>query len=314
MDTPSAAVGEGLARRTILLVVLATVAATGFIQLLEHHVFMSMMNLPMAWYHVASGAVDAVTVCVIVVLYLTIRRDGLRVRTAYAQLRGSEALRQDLISMMVHDLRNPLASAVGALQVLQASRPSGEASARELEMVELALQSQQRLDGMIGDLLAIARAEEGKLELQKSEADLAQIAETCVAELGPVLKQHGLTVETNMEPARGVLDQASIRRVIENLLSNAARFTPRGGRVSVTTRTTGGKLHVLVADTGPGIAAEDRERVFDKFGQVEVHKTTGTSFGLGLTFCRYVVEAHGGRIWVEDAPGGGSLFQVELPA
>jgi len=128
-------------------------------------------------------------------------------------------------------------------------------------------------------------------------------------------EERGVGIAVQASDSRTIADSAKIRRVVENLLSNALKHTPAGGQVTagVQSQPEGGAL-LFVSDTGPGIAPEHREHVFEKFAQIEAGRGVRSSFGLGLAFCRHVVAAHGGRIWVEEAAGGGCVFKVSLPA
>ncbi len=111
-----------------------------------------------------------------------------------------------------------------------------------------------------------------------------------------------------------VADERRLRQIVFNLLSNAVKFTPPGGSVVVAAERMGAATRVSVSDTGPGVAPADRERIFEEFQQTELGERTGEGTGLGLSLSRRLVELHGGRIWVEDAPGGGSTFAFTLPA
>ena len=230
------------------------------------------------------------------------------------RLRELEQLRDDLMHMIVHDLRTPLTGVLGYLDLFQSLRPRGEVDPRR-DYVSRAQQAGAQLLSLITDLLDIGRFEAGKLPLRPTECDLNTLASEAVAALGSLTMHH----EVRLDPAtpRPLLsaDPDILRRVVGNLLGNALKFTPRGGEVRVGIGAEASKVRLTVSDSGPGIPLELQGRIFDKFGQASLtqEQRRGSS-GLGLAFCKLAVEAHGGRIGVESAPGQGSRFWVELPA
>jgi len=294
-----------------LLAVSAAVAAAQFIQ---HRFF---MQVPMFQYHFISGVLQAALIAVPLVLYLLWRAAAHRERAALDSLRASEALREDMTHMLVHDLKNPLAAAIMALEMVIRHQKSGRASleAGELEMLSIAFESQKRLLRMVGDLLDVARAEAGELPLALAPASLHDIVQAAVHEASAVAQEKGLHLSLDSSPYPPLAaDAEKVRRVVDNLLGNAVKFTPPDGQISVRLEQTSEEARVTVRDTGPGIPQHLHQRIFDKFGQAQAAREGHRmSVGLGLAFCRLVVEAHGGRIWVESAPGAGSAFTFSLP-
>ncbi|MBW7896459.1 MAG: hybrid sensor histidine kinase/response regulator [Opitutaceae bacterium] len=225
-----------------------------------------------------------------------------------AKLQELERLRDALTHMVVHDLRSPLAAIMLSLDSL-AMAP------RETDRVKLLGMAQTSLltmESMITGLLDVSRLEAGELVPQREECDAVtmagQVVEVCQA--GHPDRQ--IEIEASDEPPAIKADRELLRRILTNLIGNALKFTRAGGKVTVTLSREGGGLRVGVADDGPGIDAKDHARIFEKFGQVQgPHTRKGT--GLGLAFCKLAVEAHGGRIGVDSAPGRGSTFWFVLP-
>jgi len=227
-----------------------------------------------------------------------------------------EALRDDLTGMIVHDLRTPLTSLLSGVQAL---RFVGGREPAEQEILNNAIGGGETLLAMINDLLDISKWESGSLVLDKQPLQPADAIEYALTQTAPLARRNGLRVARNIPsdlPAIGA-DRDLLRRSLTNLLGNAVKFTPRGGIVTVSASYDPAEAAVVfaVGDTGEGIPAHQVLRIFDKFGQVESRKAgRKMSTGLGLTFCKLVAEAHGGRIWVESKLGKGSRFLFTIPA
>lgn len=228
-----------------------------------------------------------------------------RVKT-HLRLRRLEKLRDDLTHMVVHDLNNPLLVIFGLLNVLELNEGQN-LSANARKFVALARLSAEELRHLIRSILDISKMEAGEMKLQREPCDLATLIRVAVAATQPLPGNRTVTVDAPDAPLTVLADVTLIRRVLQNLLGNAVRYTPAGGDVRVVVTPSGNAIRVAVIDTGPGIAPEYHQRIFEKFSQVEDpehHQGTG----LGLTFCKLAVEAHGGRIGVESAVGKGSTF------
>ncbi len=238
---------------------------------------------------------------------------------AYADLRQAEALRDDLTRMIVHDLRSPLTVIISSLHLLgQPGKyaPSADAAGRWLDRARTA---SQRMLGMISDLLEVSKLEAGELQLKRAPLLLPALLAEKEDGYRSQAARDNRTFEVRVRPGlpHVMADAELIGRVIDNLVSNAFKYTEPGGRIELQLEGDGQGLIARVRDDGMGIPAEYRERIFEKFVQVTDPQTgapvrKGT--GLGLAFCRMVVEAHGGRIWVDSAPGQGSTFVFVLPA
>jgi signal transduction histidine kinase len=239
----------------------------------------------------------------------------LRLRENYQQLRELEELRDSLTHMIVHDLRTPLTSLIGGMQSLDLL---GELNEEQRELACMSVNGGKALLGMINDLLDISKMEQGAMTLEMAHFSPAELAAQALQQVELIAREKRLMLATDIAPALAPLraDEEKLRRTLVNLLGNAVKFTPGEGRVplSIQPGKEGRELSFAVADTGEGIPAEAFERIFAKFGRVESRKAgRKMSTGLGLTFCKMAVEAHGGRIWVESELGKGSTFRFTIP-
>ncbi len=236
-------------------------------------------------------------------------------RQDYLHLQELEKLRDDLTHMIIHDLRTPLTSLITGIQTLDVL---GDLNVGQKEMMDIAIIGGETLLGMINDLLDVEKLESGSMQLDYdllSAPDLVASAVEQVASLAEG-KQLALIrqIAEDIPPILG--DESKLRRTLVNLLGNAIKFTPASGTVTVAVRNSQGgrSVEFSVIDTGEGIPPESFERIFEKFGQVESRKSgRKMSTGLGLTFCKLVVESHGGHILVESVPDQGSTFCFSIP-
>jgi two-component system sensor histidine kinase/response regulator len=271
-----------------------------------------------AWLpaEIISGILNAALILIPVALYVMWRRNAIRYRAAYRKLQAAEALREDLANMLVHDLKNPIITAGLALGLLGPEDDGHEITeARRGELIALAADSLRQAERMVGDILQIAQAEAGKIPLEFTRADTAQVVRAAVA--GTALWLEEASVKLREEypsvQACAMMDCQLIQRVVENLLMNAAKYTPGGGNVLVRVERTDSE--VCVSDSGPGIPADMRTRIFDRFQQAQAGRQQARhDVGLGLAFARLAVEAHGGSISVQSESGQGTTFTFTLPA
>ena len=248
-----------------------------------------------------------------VATHLELRRQRRQLLENYEQLQKLEVLRDDLTHMIVHDLRTPLTNIIGNLQTLQDADYDRELTQ---EFVPVALEAGQTLLGMVNDLLDISKMEAGQMALEITEFPVAVVVEAALGSVRCLAAQKNLEVSADVTPPdlRLHADEDKIRRALTNILGNAVKFT-REGAVRVHARGENGGVLISVADTGEGIPQADRERVFEKFSQVELRSGgRQMSTGLGLAFVRLAIEAHGGTAWVESEIGKGSTFCISLPA
>jgi len=226
-----------------------------------------------------------------------------------------ERMRDDLTNMIVHDLRTPLTSVISGLQTLDGM---GGLDEIQHEMLDISLSGGQTLLGMINDLLDISKMESGSLTLELTETRPSEIVEAALKQVISLASSSNMSLVTQIAPEvlNLTADGDKLLRALVNLLSNAIKFSPPGGAVAVGVRPSDDARFLVfsVTDAGEGIPPEAFGRIFEKFGQVET-RVAGRkhSTGLGLTFCKLVAEAHGGRIWVESEMGKGSAFFFTIP-
>ena len=232
--------------------------------------------------------------------------------------------RQETIELLVHDLRTPVAVIDGCLQMMETSLPP-DALAPVEKILALADRSAARLMQLLEELLSAARQEGTLATLVREPFDLRRMLREAVESAEATARGAKLTLSLELpEQASGeesedaglsaMGDRAQLRRVVDNLVENAMSYTPGGGRIVVAAALADDEIQVSVTDTGPGVPEEHRELIFERFTRVPGIEGRRQGFGLGLYFCRQVIEAHGGRIWMEPGPGGlGSCFIFTLP-
>lgn len=225
-----------------------------------------------------------------------------------------ERMRDDLTRTMVHDLRNPLTALSVSLQLLETTTGDTLPSSQR-QMLSSARNSTRRMLDLVNAILDISHLESGRMPLEQACVSLAKLVAAVLDLHAPLTADEGLHLESDvpsdLPPVR--VDARLIERVLQNLVGNACKFTPTGGLVRVTARANASapsQILVSVSDTGPGIQPEIREHLFQKF---VTGKQEGRGSGLGLAFCKMVLEAHGQRIWVESEPGQGATFFFTLP-
>jgi PAS domain S-box-containing protein len=228
-----------------------------------------------------------------------------------------EQTREEFTHMLVHDLRSPLGAVIGGLSVAEELLETPEQLDAGMlnETVNLALDGSRHLLDLINSILDINKLESGSMPLDLRPVALAPLAEDVVRTLMGTSEITGVKlsseVPADLPPAQA--DRDKVHRVVTNLVANALKFTPSGKSVTLRVRQDDGKLVFMVADEGPGIPPDYRSRVFEKFVQVPGSKGRQKGTGLGLTFCKLTIEAHGGRIWVDCPSEGGSVFTFTLP-
>ena len=289
------------------------VLASAAIQFLLHGLF---MDAGMVTRHVVSGFLQVLIVLIPVVMYFGWRRAAEREADVSRRLRDSEALREDLVNMLIHDLKGPAVTTGLALNALaQSESASRDRTEEDGELLQIARSSVTRLEHMIGDMLDAASAEADALRLDVGDTDLTALVRAAIQEAALHSEERKVEVRgptrTEAIPLRA--DEQRIRRVIDNLLLNAIKFTPADGNVEVSVASGEEEAQVTVRDSGTGVPRHAQEHIFDKYRQAEISSGKRMSVGLGLAFCRLVVEAHGGRIWVNSNPGRGSSFMFALP-
>ncbi|MFL5481071.1 MAG: ATP-binding protein [Gemmatimonadaceae bacterium] len=232
------------------------------------------------------------------------------------KLRELEKVRDDLMKMIVHDLKTPLTSVLATLEMLS-DGDFGDVSIKQKAAIGDAETKAEDLLALIEDILEVARIEEATISLSLGPIAPGALLAELIHEWGHRFQQERTTTEVNVADDAPVFsgDKNLIKRVFSNLIQNAVAHSSHPVRLDLSARKAGHGVLFTVSDNGPGIPPEYHEVIFRKFGQVEMLRTPRTrSSGLGLTFCKLVVERHGGRIWVNSAEGKGSSFYIELPA
>ena len=231
----------------------------------------------------------------------------------YNQLSELEKLRDSLTGMIVHDLRTPLTSLLTGLQTVEMV---GELNDEQKEIFQLSIDGGEQLLAMINDLLDVSKMEDGSMTLDRQLVAVPALVQGALRQVSSLAHDKEILLLPHLAPDLPplFLDENKLTRTLVNLLGNAIKFTPVGGAVNVSASKTGEECVFSVRDNGEGIPREAFARIFEKFGQVETRQAgRKMSTGLGLTFCKLVVEAHGGRIWVESEIGQGSTFFCALP-
>jgi signal transduction histidine kinase len=261
--------------------------------------------------------VDNVEVVARVKSLLRVKRQQDALTTAYDELKRLESLRDSLTMMLIHDLRTPLTTLIGPLEMLQ-NGSFGALETTQQEIVAMSTRSGYRLLGLVNELLDVAKMESGEMKLSLREIDVPQIINEATELVARVhsgdTTRLAYDIADDLPPVRA--DEDLLRRIVINLVGNAMKYTTEGVITIGAQRTTESNANTVlfrVQDEGEGILPEDQERIFDKWGQAEARREgRKMSTGLGLTFCKLAVEAHGGQIWVESEPGQGSTFYFTL--
>jgi two-component system sensor histidine kinase/response regulator len=232
------------------------------------------------------------------------------------KLRELEKVRDDLMKMIVHDLKTPLTSVLATLEMLS-DGDFGQVSTTQKAAIGDAETKSEDLLALIDDILEVARIEEANISLTLTPMAPGALLAELVHEWGHRFQQEGATASVSVADDAPVFtgDKGLVKRVFSNLIQNAVTHSSHPVHLELSARRAGQGVLFTVSDNGPGIPSEYHDLIFRKFGQVEMPRSPRTrSSGLGLTFCKLVVERHGGRIWVKSAEGQGSSFYIELPS
>jgi len=222
-------------------------------------------------------------------------------------------LRQDILAIVSHDLRTPLSNVLMSVETLLRSTVSNERRVAGKRQLELIRKSVRQMDRMITDLLDLSSIEAGHLSVQQSDHDLQSLVDEALEFIQPTLMQKQLEVFANF-PEKRILVHCDRERVLQalgNVLGNAVKFTPPGGRIQLEAESRAKEAKLSITDTGPGIPRARLGHVFDRYWQAEESSKGGR--GLGLFIAKGIIEAHQGRIWVESESGNGSTFSFTLP-
>ncbi len=302
----------GLRLRNVLSSPVAVVTALAFYvfaawQAVNH---LYLMRLPMLSYHLVSLSVETIAAGAVAFFVIRALVDKNR------QLEELDSQKNMLTSALVHDLRQPLTAVVMGLSTIEHDANLPEDTR---EVVAIASRGGADLVEMINDLLDVTKLEAGQPLIQVGPCSTAEFIAGGANALRQLAQRSEIELAIALPPGLPDIqgDCERLRRVVMNLVGNALKFTPSGGRVEVSARSDDARDRMLVSvsDTGEGIPKELQGRIFDKFAVAEARRSPGgrSSTGLGLTFCKLIVEAHGGEIWVESEPGQGSTFTFSLP-
>ena len=230
------------------------------------------------------------------------------------RLRELDRLKDEFLSLVSHELRTPLTSIRGYLDLVL-EEEAGELNPEQRRFLEAVERNSGRLLRLVGDLLFVAQADAGRLSLEQAKVDLAALAAECVEAATPAAAEKSIDLILTAQAVPALVgDRGRLAQVLDNLVSNALKFTPEGGTVVVATKADGNRVSVEVSDTGIGIGADDQPRLFERFfrsSAAEEQAIPGT--GLGLAIVQAIVEAHKGQIRIESTEGIGTTFTIDLP-
>ena len=241
---------------------------------------------------------------------LELERTAASERAARSEAEAAVATREELLAIVSHDLRNPLGSIVLSAALLQGTTIDGEDGERVHKAAQTILGSADRMTRLIADLLDLAQIQAGKLAVEQTPQDVDGLIRDCVEMLTPL----AATKDLKGIASAGLqvrCDRERVLQILSNLVGNAIKFTPEGGSIFIEAQDTGHEVRFSVRDTGQGISEEELPRIFDRFWQAQRNNRVG--IGLGLSIAKGLVEAHGGRLYVESKLGAGTTFFFTLP-
>lgn len=230
-------------------------------------------------------------------------------RDVVERMRALESLRTNFLTAVSHELRTPLTVVLGIAELLR-RRHGTIPHDQQQDLLARLEDNADRLGGLLDDLLDLNRLSEGRRSISFEPVDLAELVASVVEEVSP-LEEHPLRVV--LEPCQVEVEPTTMRRVVSNLIRNAAVHTPSGTPIVVHLEVAGDRVRCRVVDRGDGVPDDTKERIFERFEQGGSAPRHRPGTGIGLTLVRGFVDLHGGRVWVEDTPGGGATFVVELP-
>lgn len=227
-----------------------------------------------------------------------------------------EQMRDDLVSMIVHDLKNPLAGVIGFAEIMYGKVKKRDDMEDFENFLTKILYQANTLHEMVNNILEVHKMEDGSMELQKDISNLQTIITNAVRQVEMSAKQKNISITTDLPESLPpvFVDHTKIIRLFANILSNGIKYTPEQGNMHIFVKVQDDEILTGISDTGKGIPTEYLETIFDRFAQIDRKKQgKAASVGLGLYFCKLVVESHGGKIWAESEPGKGSTFFFTFP-
>jgi PAS domain S-box-containing protein len=223
--------------------------------------------------------------------------------------------REQLTEMIVHDLRTPLTAILGSLNLLDKTLRTDDLLPVVQQAITISNRSVEQMLGLVNSLLDLAKLETGEMPLSLSTFSLDTLCDELVATFVQEANENGIILSYHADNSlpKITADNEKLGRVLANLLDNALKFTPAGGQVDLSVEADDNEVSITVADNGPGVPEEFREKIFKRFVQVPGVAGRRRGTGLGLAFSHMAIVAHGGKIWMEENPGGGSAFKIQLP-
>jgi signal transduction histidine kinase len=241
--------------------------------------------------------------------FLRLREQDKVIRRQLGEVQRLQSAKDDMVALLVHDLRSPLSGVIAHLQLL-----AEDVTGRAAGDVQQALRAAETALGRLEETLQVRLIEEGELAIRREQIPLDALVRDSLSTLESIARRRNVHLSRSVEgDPLAMLDSNLVRRSLENLVSNALKYTPGGGDVLVAVRAAQGQVSIEVSDRGPGIPDDQKSRMFEKFGSVEA-KQGGVrkGIGLGLYLVKLVAQGHGGAVSVADRPGGGSVFRLTL--
>jgi signal transduction histidine kinase len=226
-----------------------------------------------------------------------------------------ELMKSNFVSIVSHELKTPLHSIMGFVDVILMGK-TGELNEIQRDFLETTQDQTKHLQNMINDLLDFSQFESGRINLSLEEISLAELVDEVITRLEPLAGKAGITLRKGTTPDLCFIqaDRTRLLQVLTNLVDNAIKFTPAGGRISLDASDNGTQVQIRVSDTGTGIPPGEQKKIFQRFYQIDSSSTRAyRGTGLGLAICKYIIEAHQGRIWVESNDPQGSVFCFTVP-
>lgn len=256
--------------------------------------------------------VNAIELLIRVKHLLELRDQGRNLRRNNIELLEAGRFREEMVNLIVHDLKNPLSVVLGNLEYLAESPQPLEAS--YAEALKDSQTAAHRVLRLLTNMLDLARMEVQRLELRRAETDLTTMIDQLLQQRSRQAQARGFTIHGEVAAGLVVaIDADLMTRVIENLLDNAARYTPRDGRIHVGVTVHDDRVKIAIGNSGRAVPAEARAVIFEKYGQSASGSHGRMNLGLGLYFCRLAIEAHVGKIWVEETEPLPTVFVIDLP-
>jgi PAS domain S-box-containing protein len=249
------------------------------------------------------------------VVFSVVLRDVTEQMELHKRLQRAVRARDETVGVVAHDLRNPVSAIKMLSHALLGRGDVAGLPPEATEQLQLIREAAVQMDRLIKDLLDVVRAEAGRLHVETQPVTTTALLDGALRTLRPLVQQAGLTLKADLAATLPVVnaDPERIGQVLSNLVGNAIKFTPSGGRITVSANEHDGAVEVAVMDTGNGISAEHLPHIFDRYWQSQESSIRTRGAGLGLPIARGIIEAHGGRMWVESVAGRGATFRFTIP-